>query len=289
MWLFAGSISTTRAQCISISLFSVCAARRTQATLFHWEMTTRKCWPIFLWNQAVLVVLLASTAFLLHVVLTNFLTCQCSLLHCAVRSEHGEIEHCGSLKGGTNCRTLFTPNASVAQTCCSSQIPNSYREVGHSVSERPSSSFETRVDGLCQGRGKLLDFKRNHGLPWLAVHPSLLTLCSVTNQVLAHLIYWKKSTAYKHDLNLLPKEIDGKCRICTFMHSSRRSVSPHRTKQITMQVSKLEVLSRLPLTELSSGVGHLFAVASGVFTARQGEEPALRLLLSTCEVGSRTS
>ena len=71
------------------------------------------------------------------------------------------------------------------------------------------SSVETRVDGLCQGRRKLLDFKRNHGLPWLTVRPSLLTLCSVTNQVLAQLIYWKQTTACKNDLNLLPKEIDG--------------------------------------------------------------------------------
>ena len=72
------------------------------------------------------------------------------------------------------------------------------------------SSFEMRVDGLCQGREKLfLDFNRNHGLPWLTVRPSLLTLCSVTNQVLAQLIHWKETTAHKNDLNLLPKEIDG--------------------------------------------------------------------------------
>ena len=71
------------------------------------------------------------------------------------------------------------------------------------------SSFETRVDGHCHGRGKLLDFKRNHCLPWLTVHPSLLTLCSVTNQVLSQWIYWKEITAYTNDLNLLPKEIDG--------------------------------------------------------------------------------
>ena len=77
------------------------------------------------------------------------------------------------------------------------------------VQQTPRQSSEERVDGLCQGRGKLLDFKRNHGLPWLAVHPSLLTLCSVKNQVLAHLIYWKETTTYKNDLNILPKEIVG--------------------------------------------------------------------------------
>ena len=58
-------------------------------------------------------------------------------------------------------------------------------------------------------------------------------------------IYSKESTAYKNDFDLLPKEIDGFCRICTFMQSGRRSLSLHRNKQI-IHVSSLKARSTHP-------------------------------------------